>query len=138
MSNLCMESGCHVLFKPVFVLFALHSPTASSVSLCVCVCVLQTNETCLQQVSVCICPCRENNMEKGSYKMGASDPTTPNQVTSLVMCITRCTTLSCLLTGATFMSTMMHLCWSHCQGCYCMSCSVVSKLVSIPSCVSSR
>ena len=115
-----------------------HSIIRQPLCVCVCVCVLQTNETCLQQVSVCICPCRENNMEKGSYKMGASDPTTPNQVTSLVMCITRCTTLSCLLTGATFMSTMMHLCWSHCQGCYCMSCSVVSKLVSIPSCVSSR
>ncbi len=36
---------------------------------------------------VCIYPCREIKVEKGSYKMGASDPTTPNQVTCLVLCI---------------------------------------------------
>ena len=72
-------------------------------------------------------------MEKGSYKMGATDPTTPNQVTPPVRCITCCSTLSCLLTGPTLMSSMMQLYGNHGQGCYCMSCSVVSKLVSLPA-----
>lgn len=80
-----------------------------------------SSEAYLQQALVCIYPCRENRMEKGSYKMGASDPTTPNQVASLVRCITRCSTLCCLLTGPTLWSTMMRLYREHGQSCYCMS-----------------
>ncbi len=70
-----------------FCIALAHSIVSQPVSVCVkvseCCC-----EASLQQVLVCIFPRRETKVEKGSYKMGASDPTTPNQVTPLVLCIT--------------------------------------------------
>jgi hypothetical protein len=78
-----------ILFSDcAFCIVFAHSIVSQPVCVCVCVCVADmSSEARLQQEMVCIYPCREIKVEKGSYKMGASDPTTPNQVTCLVLCI---------------------------------------------------